>query len=98
MDSQKLSSKKTQQKINDVSTSVNKNIVAKNKNKILSRNIGANNINNYLIKNYTNVKFNTKEIFNNKLSNLTISNLNKIQEQASRNMFSNLIYQNFYNV
>ena len=45
---------------------------------------------NYLIKNYTNVKFNTKEIFNNKLSNLTISNLNKIQEQASRNVFSNL--------
>ena len=64
--------------------------MAKNKNKILSRNIGANNINNYLIKNYTNVKFNTKEIFNNKLSNLTISNLNKIQEQASRNVFSNL--------
>ena len=90
LDSQKLSSKKNQPKINDVSTSVNKNIVAKNKNKILSRNIGANNINNYLIKNYTNVKFNTKEIFNNKLSNLTISNLNKIQEQASRNVFSNL--------
>ena len=72
--------------------------MAKNKNKILSRNIGVNNINNYLIKNYTNVKFNTKEIFNHKLSNLTISNPNKIQEQASRNMFSNLIYQNYYNV
>ena len=36
MDSQKLSSKKTNPKINDVSTLVNKNIVAKNKNKILS--------------------------------------------------------------
>ena len=72
--------------------------MAKNKNKILLRNIGVNNINNYLIKNYSNVKFNTKKIFNHKLSNLTISNPNKIQEQASRNMFSNLIYQNFYNV
>ena len=36
LDSQKLSSKKTNPKINDVSTLVNKNIVAKNKNKILS--------------------------------------------------------------
>ena len=66
--------------------------------KILWRKIKIKFYRNYLIKNYTNVKFNTKEIFNHKLSNLTISNPNKIQEQASRNMFSNLIYQNFYNV
>ena len=58
--------------------------------KILWQKIKIKFYRNYLIKNYTNVKFNTKEIFNNKLSNLTISNLNKIQEQASRNVFSNL--------
>ena len=62
----------------------------KNKNKILSRNIGPNNINNYLIKNYTNIKLNTKEIFNYKLSNLTITTLNKIKDQMSRNVFNNL--------
>ena len=66
--------------------------------KILWQKIKIKFYRNYLIKNYTNVKFNTKKIFNHKLSNLTISNPNKIQEQASRNMFSNLIYQNFYNV
>ena len=90
LDSQKLCVKSKNIKTNDVSTSANKNIITKNKNKILSRNIGTNNINNYLIKNYTNVKFNTKEIFNYKLSNLTITNLNKIKEQMSRNIFNNL--------
>ena len=90
LDSQKLCGKSSKIKANDASTSVNKNIITKNKNKILSRNIGTNNINNYLIKNYTNVKFNTKEIFNYKLSNLTITNLNKIKDQMSRNGFNNL--------
>ena len=89
LDSQKLCGK-SNKKLSDTSSSANKNILTKNKNKILSRNIGSNNINNYLIKNYTNVKFNTKEIFNNKLSNLTITNLNKIKEQLSRNVFNNL--------
>ena len=90
LDSQKLCGKKNKSKASDGSTSAKKNIVTKNKNKILSRNIGANNINNYLIKNYTNIKLNTKEIFNNKLNNLTITNLNKIKEQISRNVFNNM--------
>ena len=90
LDSQKLCGKKNKSKVSDASTSAHKNIVTKNKNKILSRNIGSNNINNYLIKNYTNVKLNTKEIFNYKLNNLTITNLNKIKEQINRNVFNNL--------
>ena len=90
LDSQKLIGKKNKSKVSDSSTSANKNIVTKNKNKILSRNIGGNNINNYLIKNYTNAKLNTKEIFNYKLNNLTITNLNKIKEQINRNVFNNL--------
>ena len=90
LDSQKLHFKNNKSKKKDSSTSAKKNIGTKNKNKILSRNIGGNNINNYLIKNYTNIKFNTKEIFNNKLSNLTINNINKIKEQISRNIFNNL--------
>ena len=89
IDSQKLYGKKNKSKLSDASCSAKENILTKNKNKILSRNIGGNNINNYLIKNYTNIKFNTKEIFNNKLSNLTISNLNKIKEQMSRNLINN---------
>ena len=90
LDGHKLCGKKNKSKASDGSTSAKKNIVTKNKNKIISRNIGVNNINNYLIKNYTNVKLNTKEIFNNKLNNLTITNLNKIKEQISRNVFNNL--------
>ena len=90
LDSQKLCGKRNKSKVSDASTSAHKNIVTKNKNKILSRNIGSNNINNYLIKNYTNVKLNTKEIFNYKLNNLTITNLNKIKEQINRNVFNNL--------
>ena len=90
LDNQKLCGKINKTKINDASTSANKNIMTKNKNKILSRNIGANNINNYLIKNYTNIKLNNKEILNQKMNNLTITNLNKIKEQMSRNVFNNL--------
>ena len=90
LDNQKLSGKKNQTKTNDASNSVNKNIMTKNKNKILSRNIGVNNINNYLIKNYTNIKLNTKEFLNQKMNNLTITNLNKIKEQMNRNVFNNL--------
>ena len=90
LDSHKLCGKKNKSKASDASTSAKKNIITKNKNKILSRNIGTNNINNYLIKNYTNVKFNTKETFNHKLNDLTITNLNKIKEQMSRNVFNNL--------
>jgi hypothetical protein len=64
----------------------NKNIMIKSKNKILSRNTGGNNIYNNIIKN------NTKEIFNNKLSNLTITNINRIKKQLSRNTFNNLSF------
>ena len=47
LDSQKLCGKSSKIKANDASTSVYKNIITKNKNKILSRNIGTNNINKY---------------------------------------------------
>ena len=58
----------------------------KTNNKIILRNTGSNNINNNLIKNKTNVKLNTKDIFNNKLNNLTLSNINKFKEQLCINI------------
>ena len=89
LENQKVFFKKN--KINDVSFK-NKNVMIKTKNKILSRNLGNSNINSNLIKNNTNIKLNTKDIFNNKLNNLTITNINKLKEQLSRNIFNNLSY------
>jgi hypothetical protein len=87
LDNQKIFFKK--KKIKD--TSVNtKNVITKTKNKILSRNVGSNNMSNNLVKNNTNIKLNTKDIFNSKLNNLTITNINKIKDQLSRNIFNNL--------
>ena len=89
LDNQKVFFKK--KKINNTSVKTKDNML-KTKSKIISRNTGSNNINNNLIKNNTNVKLNTKDIFNNKLNNLTISNINKLKEQLSRNIFNNLSY------
>ena len=48
-------------------------------------------MNNYLIKNNTNIKLDTKDIFNNKINNLTISNINKLKEQLNKkNLLNNL--------
>jgi hypothetical protein len=88
LDNQKAFFKK--KKIKEASA--NKNFLFKYKNKIISRNVGNNNINNNLIKNNTNITLNTEEIFNNnKLNNLTITNMNKNKEQMSRNIINNFI-------
>ena len=87
LDSQKIFFKR--KKIKEISNN-SKNMKSKSKNKIISRNIGVTIANNNMASNYTNNKINSKDIFNFKLNNLTIANLNKMKQNLSRNITNNL--------
>ena len=87
LDSQKMHFKR--KKIKDNSNN-SRNMKNKSKNKILSRNFGGTIQNNNMGSNNTNIKINSKDIFNNKLHILTLSNINKMKQKLSRNITSNL--------
>ena len=87
LDSQKILFKR--KKIKEISSN-SKSMKSKSKNKILSRNNGATITNNNMATNKTNIKINSKDIFNSRLNCLTLSNMRKMKQKLSRNITSNL--------
>ena len=87
LDSQKMIFKRKKIKENSNNS---RNMKSKSKNKILSRNFGGTITKYNMGSNNTNIRINSKDIFNNKLNSLTISNMSKMKQKLSRNITSNL--------
>jgi len=87
LDSQKMIFKRKKIKENSYNS---RNTKSKSKNRILSRNFGGIITNNNMGNNNTNIRINSKDIFNNKLNSLTITSMSKMKQKLSRNITSNL--------